>query len=1053
MEDFDEMDLFGGFSAEPAAAPAPRKKREKKVIEELPGAKKTKVEPTTIENGEKAPSTEPTAANIISDEKVIDMDDEIDEIKDQYDTNGLGGGATAANKKLPSMLTDSMVLDTETTAGCKHQVAIPLDYDYTPLAEHKPLAQPAKTYPFTLDTFQSQAIKCLERNESVLVSAHTSAGKTVVAEYAIAMALRDKQRVIYTTPIKALSNQKFREFTEEFGDVGLMTGDVTINPNSSCLVMTTEILRSMLYRGSEVMREVGWVVFDEVHYMRDKERGVVWEETLILLPDNVHHVFLSATIPNAIDFAKWICQLHNQPCHVVYTDYRPTPLQHYLFPGGGDGLYLVVDEHGTFKDANFNKAMAALTDQKDNAPGSSAGGKGKAKQKGTASDIYKIVKMIMDKSYQPVIVFSFSKRECEAYALQLSKLDFNTDEDREVVDQIFANALEGLSEDDRKLPQVEHIKPLLRRGIGIHHGGLLPLLKEVIEILFQEGLIKALFATETFAMGLNMPARTVVFTSVRKFDGKEMRWVSGGEYIQMSGRAGRRGLDKQGIVIQMVDEKMEPDVAMSLLKGEADKLTSAFHITYNMLLNLLRIEELNPEYMLERSFLQFQHRAAVPQLEKRLATLEEQKVSIAIENEESVAEYFTIRQQLAKCKSEMRETIMSPEYVVPFLQPGRLAHVVDGETDWGWGCIVNFQKKMKGKGSITADPKDVTYVVEVLLLTSKDSKNSTIPKPAGDGPGEMSVIPVQLSLLYELSVVRIFTPKDLRKPDNLRAVEKSISEMHVRFPDGVPFLDPVEDMGINTKSFASLLKRVETLEKRLYSHALHEDESVKAVFLEYEKKVKLEEEITAVKKELKKTNTVVEMSDLKYRKRVLRRLGYTSAGDVIDLKGRVACEISSADELLLSEMIFNGVYNDLTVEQCVALLSCFVFQERSDEAPKLKEELAAPLRQMQESARRIARVSVECKMVVDEEEYVEGFRHEMMDVAHAWCKGTTFSAICKMTDVFEGSIIRCLRREEELMRQLCASAKVIGNTELENKFAEGITKIKRDIVFAASLYL
>ena len=162
------------------------------------------------------------------------------------------------------------------------------------------------------------------------------------------MSLRDKQRVIYTSPIKALSNQKYRELFEEFQDVGLMTGDVTINPNASCIVMTTEILRSMLYRGSEMMREVAWVVFDEIHYLRDKERGVVWEETIILLPDKVHYVFLSATIPNAKEFADWIAKLHSQPCHVVYTNYRPTPLQHYIFPAGGNGLHLVVDETGSF---------------------------------------------------------------------------------------------------------------------------------------------------------------------------------------------------------------------------------------------------------------------------------------------------------------------------------------------------------------------------------------------------------------------------------------------------------------------------------------------------------------------------------------------------------------------------------------------------------------------------------------------------------------------------------------------------------------------------------
>jgi ATP-dependent RNA helicase DOB1 len=249
----------------------------------------------------------------------------------------------------------------------RHQVALPPKYDYIPISEHKS-ENPARVYPFTLDPFQAVSIASIERNESVLVSAHTSAGKTVVAEYAIAQSLLAKQRVIYTSPIKALSNQKYRELLTSFGDVGLMTGDVTINPEASCLVMTTEILRSMLYRGSEVMREVAWVIFDEIHYMRDKERGVVWEETIILLPDKVHYVFLSATIPNAMQFAEWICKTHEQPCHVVYTNFRPTPLQHYLFPAGGTGLNLVVDEKGVFREENFQKAMGSLGEKMGDDP-------------------------------------------------------------------------------------------------------------------------------------------------------------------------------------------------------------------------------------------------------------------------------------------------------------------------------------------------------------------------------------------------------------------------------------------------------------------------------------------------------------------------------------------------------------------------------------------------------------------------------------------------------------------------------------------------------------
>lgn len=506
----------------------------------------------------------------------------------------------------------------------RHQVALPPDYDYVPISQHKAPESPARSYPFTLDPFQQVSVASIERNESVLVSAHTSAGKTVVAEYAIAQCLKNNQRVIYTSPIKALSNQKYREFTAEFGDVGLMTGDVTINPTATCLVMTTEILRSMLYRGSEIMREIAWVIFDEVHYMRDKSRGVVWEETIILLPDKVRYVFLSATIPNAMQFAEWITKTHNQPCHVVYTDFRPTPLQHYFFPAGADGIHLIVDEKGVFREENFQKAMTSIADKKGDDPADAMAkrkGRGKDKKLNKGgnqgpSDIYKIIKMIMMKNFNPVIVFSFSKRECENLALSMHGLTFNDDSEKAVVSKVFNSAINMLSEEDKNLPQIQHILPLLRRGIGVHHSGLLPILKETIEILFQEGLIKVLFATETFSIGLNMPAKTVVFTSVRKFDGVSQRWVTPSEFIQMSGRAGRRGLDDRGIVIMMIDEKMDPAVAKEIVRGEQDKLNSAFYLGNNMILNLMRVEGISPEFMLERCFYQFQNTASVSTLEK-----------------------------------------------------------------------------------------------------------------------------------------------------------------------------------------------------------------------------------------------------------------------------------------------------------------------------------------------------------------------------------------------------------------------------------------------------
>lgn len=952
--------------------------------------------------------------------------------------------------------------------------SISLGQEYIPLAPVT--GTPAKEYAFVLDPFQKEAIQCIENDQSVLVSAHTSAGKTVVAEYAIARSLNNKQRVIYTTPIKALSNQKYREFSEEFKDVGLVTGDATINPTASCLIMTTEILRNMLYRGSEIMREVGWVIFDEIHYMRDKERGVVWEETLILLPDNVHYVFLSATIPNARQFCEWITYVHKQNCHVVYTDYRPTPLQHYLFPAGGDGIHLVVDEKGQFKEDNFNAAMNVLATVGEASKGDQKGRKGglKGTNKGE-SNIYKIVKMIMERNMAPAIVFSFSKKECEGkrriyfyplvflffnlflsfsvYAMQMAKLDFNSLEEKKLVDEVFNNAMDVLSEEDRRLPQVENVLPLLRRGIGIHHGGLLPILKETIEILFGEGLLKTLFATETFAMGLNMPARTVLFTSPRKFDGKEMRWITSGEYIQMSGRAGRRGLDDKGIVILMIDEKVSKVAGKEIVQGKPDPINSAFHLTYNMVLNLLRVEEINPEYMMERSFFQFQNQSSIPDLYRRVEKKQKEVDAMNIPMESSIATYYHIRDQLDKLTKEFRYHLTKPVYLTPFLQPGRMVKVQkeNGE-EFDWGIVVNFRKQQSDEKN-PAKSETVT-IIDILLHVDDDYEKTNVAKPCpANKQGSIEVVPVLHSLVSRISSLRVYYPKDLRPAENRRSVLKTINEVKKRFPKGPPLLNPINDMNIKDEDFKRVVETIDKFEKQLYSHPLHESPQLSELYAEYSKKIQLLAELKGEKDALRKAKSLLQMDELKHRKRVLRRLGYCTQADVIEFKGRVACELSSADELLITEMIFNGVFNSLSIEQSVALLSCFVCDERSNEAPKTAEELSGPLRQMQDLARRIAKISNECKLEMDEEAYVEKFKPFLMDVVLAWCKGASFKAIAGMTDIFEGSIIRCMRRLEELLRQMCQAAKTIGNTELENKFSEGIRLLKRDIVFAASLYL
>ena len=761
--------------------------------------------------------------------------------------------------------------------------------------------------------------------------------------------------------------------------------------------------------------------------MRDKERGVVWEESIVMLPSQVRFVFLSATIPNATEFAAWVAKVHRQPCNVVYTDYRPTPLQHYMFPAAGDGLHLVVDEKGEFRADNFQKVVAQVSETSDPSKGPSGrgrgrggarisgGGRGRGKKdtggSDTQSDIFKIVKMIMEKNMDPTIVFAFSKRECESLALQVSKLDFNDDAEKDLVEQVYTNAIDSLSEDDRMLPQIEHMLPLLKRGVGMHHSGLLPILKEVVEILFQEHLIKCLFATETFSMGLNMPARTVVFTALRKFDGQAFRWVSSGEYIQMSGRAGRRGLDDKGIVIQMVDEKLEPSVAKDMLKGATDPLNSTFHLGYNMLLNLYRVEDANPEKMIISSFLQFQNDVGQPDHQTELEQLETKLAGLEVPNEEAAADYFHLRRQIGALEETLQVYRTKPVYCLPFLQPGRLVRVQDGADAWGWGLVVSFQKLKKYKSMPTKESKAEHYTVDVLLRCASGSVSVGLdgaapkPRPCAEeaDKGEMHVVPVHMNLLAALSSIRLFMPKDLRSNDARASLGKTMQVVLERkeFASGVPELDLVDDMKVKEDGMKKSTKKIVALEAKLRENSLHGTDELTAAYAAFAQKMAVKEQAREVKRKIKQSSEMILKEELKGMKRVLRRLGMLNSDNVVEAKGRVACEVDSADELVITELIFNNSFSGMTVEQLVALCSCFVYGERaSDEAGKgLEEELATPLRMLQETARRIGKLKLDAKLPIDEDEYVASFCPALMKVTYEWCRGAKFSDVMKLTDM------------------------------------------------------
>eukprot|EP00930_Biecheleria_cincta_P028758 TRINITY_DN20049_c0_g1_i1.p1 TRINITY_DN20049_c0_g1~~TRINITY_DN20049_c0_g1_i1.p1 ORF type:complete len:1065 (+),score=272.73 TRINITY_DN20049_c0_g1_i1:63-3257(+) len=978
----------------------------------------------------------------------------------------------AEAEQAPAALATETVLETydvkTTGSNCIHECVRPAEQVGQP---RLPLpSSPAKTYPFKLDTFQQEAVSCLERRESVMVAAHTSAGKTVVAEYAISMALRDKQRIIYTSPIKALSNQKYRDLQDEFKDVGLMTGDVTINPNASCMIMTTEILRSMLYRGSDVSREMAWVVFDEVHYMRDRDRGVVWEEVMILVPDTVRLVFLSATIPNAREFAEWICRIKHQPCHVIYTDKRPVPLQHYLFPSGGDGVYMVVDEKGNFREENFHKALAALQQSTEAA---NVETKKAQKRRGRAnlSDLEKIVRMCSDRGYLPVIVFSFSRKECEANAVALKKMDVTDDDEKRLIDEVFNNAIMTLGDEDRELPQVQSMLPLLRRGLGIHHGGLLPMLKEVVEILFQESLIKVLFSTETFAMGINMPAKTVVFTNTRKWDGLEYRILHAGEYIQMSGRAGRRGKDDRGLTIIMFDEKVEPDIAKEMFLGQSSKIFSAFHLGYNMLINLLRLEGADPDYMIQRSFHQFQKdksaleiRNQKKDLEVQLANIEDIKKAVQDDTrynfdvDEAIADYYYISKELEKRSEERRQIVIRPENIAPFLNPGRLVYMKDGETDWGWGILVAASRKklVDTAEVLESEEPELQWVLDVFLPCEPGTFEKQKPVP-GTGPKpEGQVLPMALVLVQKISKIRSNMPEgDPRAEDARRALLKTLNQIknHKNFKKGIPELDPVGEMNIKSEEMNSVIAAIADLERKRSENNFSGHDKLATYYSCFDKKVKMHGKVQELDKQINQSQFMVMGDDLRAMRRVLKRLEFIDRDGVVQLKGRMACEITSADEILMTEIVFQNVFADMEPNNIIAICSCLVFDEKSEDPITNNLDLMKAFETCKGIARNVAEVMVENKLPIDVEEYVQKLKPQLMDVVLGWLEGKRFYEIMNQCNLYEGSVVRVIRRLEELIRELATAAKTIGNEELERKLNEGRGRLKRGIIFAASLYL
>lgn len=460
-----------------------------------------------------------------------------------------------------------------------------------------------------LDRFQKEAIDLVEKGYSVVVSAPTGAGKTLIAEYILEKCLKEGREVIYTAPIKALSNQKFREFSQNYSEkVGILTGDVSINPSAPILIMTTEIFRNNILTSPQKLEKKEWVIFDEIHYLSDFERGTVWEESIILLPKHMRILALSATIPNIEEFVDWIASIHSHPVKAVIEKKRPVPL-HFYFQCNNQ----IFSSFKKLKNSPIFKKLNGYPIRRNK--------------------LFTLINYLRNQDALPCIYFSFSRRRCEDLAQEAVSFDFLNKKEKKEISAVFSQLIEKFNISSS--PHLNYLYPLIKKGIAYHHAGLLPTLKEIIERLFSTSLIKLIFTTETFALGINMPARSVIFDTIVKYYSHFPQYLKTRDFYQMAGRAGRRGMDEEGFVFLRINPyKVDLASVERVLYGEYEPITSQLNSCYATLLNLYQLkkeEAITSIYPFSFHFYQkdpFQRKQTLELLKRKMSLLKDMKYII-----------------------------------------------------------------------------------------------------------------------------------------------------------------------------------------------------------------------------------------------------------------------------------------------------------------------------------------------------------------------------------------------------------------------------------------
>lgn len=839
-------------------------------------------------------------------------------------------------------------------------------------------------FPFELDGFQKEAIAALDNDRSVVVCAPTGSGKTLIGEYAIYRALAHGKRVFYTTPLKALSNQKLRDFREKFGhdNVGLLTGDTSVNRESPILVMTTEIFRNMLY-GTPIgevgtsVQDVESVILDECHYMNDRQRGTVWEEAIIYAPATIQLVALSATVRNSDQLTDWIEKVHG-PTSLIYSDFRPVPLRfHFCNP------------KGFFRLLNQNESAI-------NPRLKSRGKQHRGKQK--VPTISAVVSHLQERDLLPAIYFIFSRKGCDKAVKEMGPLSLVSPAEaaalKTQIDAFLARTPEGA--------RAGQVEPLYR-GIAAHHAGILPAWKNLVEQLFQQGLIKVVFATETLAAGINMPARTTVISSLSKRTDRGHRLLTGSEFLQMAGRAGRRGMDEQGHVTTVQTRFEGASDAAYLATSGADPLISQFAPSYGMVLNLLQTHTLEEaQTLIERSFGQYLASLHLAPQHQAIADLEaeaeqQQMQLIHVEDFEVLADY---EKQSGRLKEERR--------LLKMLQ--RQAQEVKANDV---AMAINFA--ISGT-IITIQGRHINYptpLPAILVTKASSSGHSPYLVTLGQDNRWYVISNKEVVDLYS-DIPQIAAVDDWELPPKLTlrmGQRLDGDESTEAIAQSIP---PLPEVSALAPEVEEQLQRTKEVEDGLANHPAHAWGKPGPMLKRIRRIQKIEEQISDRRSKLRQRTKHYWRQFLDLIS-VLRH--FDCLNDVTPTNlGQMAAALRGDNELWLGLAIASGALDHLDPHHIAAVSAGLVTEVSRPDlwvAYEPSEEIATAMKELRGLRRQI--FQQQRRYRIDAPVWLE---YEFTGLIEQWALGTEWSELFENTSLDEGDIVRILRRTLDFLCQI-----------------------------------